>query len=146
LYSTVYYPQTDRQSERANQSVEIALCYFSATLLSPEDWEPALLYIQFYLNNLIVASTLRSPNEALYSFSPNDSICLLGDPPAEIAPLLPSRVELNDAIDIAAIYSSMLATRFIYSYIRVTICQVNLITSLDCNSQDLLKSLSVSDD
>ena len=38
LYSTVYHSQTNEQSERINQMIEIALRYYMSTLWKPSDW------------------------------------------------------------------------------------------------------------
>ena len=38
LYSTAYHPQTDGQSEKTNQTVEIMLRFFIATLEKPTEW------------------------------------------------------------------------------------------------------------
>lgn len=47
---------------------------------------------------------MKSPNEALCDFTPNDSIRLLSTT-TTVGPLPPNPVELSDAIDIAAIHA-----------------------------------------
>lgn len=67
LTSTAYHPQTDGQSERTNQTVEIALRF----LLSSTDgslWPSLLPSLQASLNNSVSASTGSSPNEIVYGF------------------------------------------------------------------------------
>ena len=70
LYSTAYHPQTDGQSERTNQSIEIALRHYIATLDDPADWPDILGDLQNTNNNSISASTTKTPNEIVYGFTP----------------------------------------------------------------------------
>jgi hypothetical protein len=66
LMSTAYHPQTDGQSERTNQTIEIALRYFLTE--NPEaDWKTAAPMIQSRLNNSTNASTGPCPNELVYA-------------------------------------------------------------------------------
>ena len=51
LYSSAYHPQTDGQSERTNQTVEIALHFLLATLDDPSNWPSLVGSIQWYINN-----------------------------------------------------------------------------------------------
>ena len=64
LTSTAYYPQTDRQSERTNQTVEIALRYFVTANPGNEQIE-ALLHIQSTINNSCNASTGVALNKVI---------------------------------------------------------------------------------
>ena len=62
LASAAWHPQTDGQSERTNQTVEIALRFF--VIANPvESWLLALPYFQGLLNNSSNQSTGVSPNE-----------------------------------------------------------------------------------
>lgn len=81
LTSTVYYPQTDGQSERTNQTVEIALRYY---LLKPDvNWVDVLPFISAVLNNSVNFTTGFAPNELAYGFRVNDNLNLLEDLPVE---------------------------------------------------------------
>jgi transposase InsO family protein len=98
LYSTAYHPQTDGQSERTNQTVEIALRFYIATLETPTDWPQCLGRLQAGHNNS-TSATGRSPNDVVYGFTPNFAVDLASAP--EISPL-EARVEASDALDFAA--------------------------------------------
>lgn len=76
LVSTAYHPQTDSQSERTNQSVEIALRYF-VTANRGEDCTQVLPYLQGSFNNSKNQSTNVLPNEILYGFNVRDTLRLL---------------------------------------------------------------------
>ncbi len=67
LASTAYHPQTDGQSERTNQTVEIALRYM-LTEYEIQNWTRLLPTIQRSLNNAENASTGKAPNEVVYGF------------------------------------------------------------------------------
>ncbi|KAH3989747.1 hypothetical protein HBH52_015990 [Parastagonospora nodorum] len=80
LTSTAWHPQTDGQSERTNQTVEIALRYFVTA--NPEtDWVRALPYIKLSLNTSKSAATGVSPCEQLMGFNPRDPLSALADLP-----------------------------------------------------------------
>lgn len=69
LRSTAYYPQTDGQSERTNQTVEIALRYQIVRYLDRAiEQKYTLPQLQFVLNNSENTSTGIAPNILLYSF------------------------------------------------------------------------------
>ena len=70
LYSTAYHPQTDGQSERSNQTIEIALRYYLSSLDDPKEWPTILPRLQSYLNNSVSATTGKTLNEAAYGFTP----------------------------------------------------------------------------
>jgi len=104
LYSTAYHPQTDGQSERTNQTVEIALRYYLAALERPELWPSVLATIQSNLNNSISA-TGKTPNEAVYGFTPDLPLDLLTSsrsPSAATLSPCQARVEVRDALNMAA--------------------------------------------
>ena len=83
LTSTAYHPQTDKQSERTNQSVEIGLQYF-LTENPDEEWVSFLPYLQALFNNSPNASTGLASNEVAYGNKVNDPLSLLsGDLPPE---------------------------------------------------------------
>lgn len=85
LTSTAYHPQTDGQSERTNQTVEIAIRYYvtSHSNIDAVDWTLVLPYLQGYLNNSKNQATGVSPNEILYGFNVRDTLSMLSDLPAE---------------------------------------------------------------
>ena len=77
LYFTAYHLQTDEQSERINQTVEVALRYYLQTLDKPELWPQVLSTLQTDLNNTLSAFTEKMSNEIIYSFTSNQSADLL---------------------------------------------------------------------
>lgn len=82
LASTAYHPQTDGQSERTNQTIEIALRYF-ITANPGIDWTLVLPYLVGSLNNSKNQSTGVSPNEILYGFNVRDTLGMLAELPQE---------------------------------------------------------------
>ena len=69
LMSTAYHSQTDGQSERTNQTIEIALRFLIAE--NPLiNWKAALPALQFSMNNSQNAVTGKSPNEVTLGFKP----------------------------------------------------------------------------
>ncbi len=97
LYSTAYHPQTDGSSERTNQTVEIALRFWIATLRQPAEWPKTLPIIQFRCNNALSTSIRRTPTEVATGFTLNDSLELLGREPKPIDPKI-ARLEAYDAV------------------------------------------------
>jgi hypothetical protein len=63
LVTTAYHPQTDGQSERTNQTVEVALRYL--VNVRRTDWAECLPEVEFHINNTINSSTKVSPMEYL---------------------------------------------------------------------------------
>jgi len=51
LYSTAYHPQTDGQSGRTNQTVEIALRHMLTCLHNPKAWPQVLPQLRAALNS-----------------------------------------------------------------------------------------------
>jgi hypothetical protein len=66
--SIAYRPQTNRQSERANQVVKMYLQQFVND--RHEDWASLLPMAEFAYNNGIQASPGKSLFQICYSFSP----------------------------------------------------------------------------
>lgn len=79
LTSIAWHPQTHGQSERTNQTVEVALRYF-LTAHSVDDFTVILPYPPENARN---ASTNQAPNEITYGFRTDDTLQLLGDLPAK---------------------------------------------------------------
>ena len=76
LVSTVYHPQSDRQSERMNQTVEITLHYYLHKNLN-KGWVEFLPVLRSRLNNAISASTDKAPNQIIFGFKTNNPLTLL---------------------------------------------------------------------
>lgn len=60
---TAYHPQSDSQSERTNQNIEIALRHL--VNIRKDDWTHCLGEIEFNINNNTHASTAKSPRQFL---------------------------------------------------------------------------------
>jgi RNase H-like domain found in reverse transcriptase/Chromo (CHRromatin Organisation MOdifier) domain/Integrase zinc binding domain len=75
LLSTAYHPQTDGQSERTNQTVEIALRHYVSR--HQDDWVEHIELIQAAINVATSATTNRSPFQILYGFNPKHGLDLL---------------------------------------------------------------------
>ena len=88
LYSTSYHPQTDGMSERTNQTVEIALRYYLATLESLDQWPSVLPRMsQALCNSTNYSSTMKTPTEILFGFKTREALDLLRineSPPIEL--------------------------------------------------------------
>ena len=90
-YSTTYHPQTDGQTERVNQCLEMYLrCSISA---SPRQWKSWLPQAEFWYNSSFHSSLGCTPFKALYGYDPmvgalvDATIC----PPASIAEFVTDR-------------------------------------------------------
>jgi hypothetical protein len=77
LYSIVYHSQTNEQSERINQSVEIVLKYH--LFISIKNWSSHLFIIQFYMNNSTFTIIEKSSNEIVYKFISINSLDMTKD-------------------------------------------------------------------
>ena len=100
LTSSAYHPQTDGQSERTNQTVEIAIRYFM-TSNPGEDFSDCLPSLQATLNNSRNATTGYAPNQILTGFKSNlDGLHALSDlPPADFQKMRGViRKEVEDAV------------------------------------------------
>lgn len=84
LYSTAYHPQTDGQSERVNQCLEMYLrC---AVHDVPKQWRRWLPTAEFWYNSSFHSSIKCSPFKALYGVEPNLGALALWDD--KTAPIL----------------------------------------------------------
>lgn len=88
LYSTAYHPQTDGMSERTNQTAEIALRYYLATLEDIRQWPAVIDRMSASLNNSTkYSSTSRTPTHVMYGFKTREALDLLRieDPDAAVS-------------------------------------------------------------
>jgi hypothetical protein len=76
--TTAYHPQSDGQSERTNQTAEIAL-RFATARYPGVDFTEFLPAFKRVFNNSVNASTGRSPNEIIYGFNLTDSFGVVTD-------------------------------------------------------------------
>lgn len=89
LMSTAFSPQTDGQSERTNQTMEVML----RTLLSNRDysdWKELLPVVEFAINSMRSETSLHTPFEILY-----------GSPPRALPDLIKS--DRPDVCDLSAL-------------------------------------------
>ena len=104
LYSTAYHPQTDGQSERTNQTIEIALRFYLAGLENIQDWPTVLPRLQSEINNSkSISTTSKTPNEIVYGFTPNRVLDLVKPSSLAVIDPIVSRIEAKDALDFAAV-------------------------------------------
>lgn len=69
LKSTSYHPQTDGQTERVNQCLEMYLC--CAVHESPKKWKAWLPLVELWYNSTFHTSLACSPFKALYGYEAN---------------------------------------------------------------------------
>lgn len=121
--STAYHPQSDGQSERTNQTVEIALRFILTT--GTDDWLSPLPFLQGSLNNSMT-STGFAPNELAYGFRVRDTLGLLADlPPEDLDRLrLVKREEADDAIAFA---NAIAKTRYDSKHLSLKIKEGSLV-------------------
>ena len=78
MYSTAWHPQTDGMSERSNQTAEIALRYYIATMDDIRLWPAVLPRMSAALNNSIkYSSTSLAPTQVMYGFRTREALDLL---------------------------------------------------------------------
>ena len=64
LTSTAYHPQTDGQSERSNQTIEIALRYYVSE--RQDNWADCIDIVQAAIMTSVSATTTKTPSELIY--------------------------------------------------------------------------------
>lgn len=92
-YTTAYHPQTDGQSERVNQCLEMFLrCMVQD---SPRQWRRCLPLAEFWYNSTFHTSIGCSPFKALYGHDPNFGVMpdLPPDPNSPAADVLTERAD-----------------------------------------------------
>ena len=106
LYSTAYHPQTDGQSERSNQTLEIALRFQIShdTSYGQLNWPGILPNIQRGLNNSWSATTNKTPNKAALGFTPATELDLL-KPSADRVNPTKTRLDVVNSIAFAQMNS-----------------------------------------
>ena len=110
LTSTAWHPQTDGQSERTNQTVEIALRFFLST--GEEDWVSVLPYLQGSLNNAL-NSTGFAPNDLVYGFRVREGLDLLSKADIDVQDLDRLRyVKRSEAQDTMAFANIAMKARY----------------------------------
>ena len=76
--STAFHPQTDGQTERANQVLEVYLRSFTSDEIAA--WPRLLSEAEFAINNSISATTGISPFMALYGYNPEIRAGVVDEP------------------------------------------------------------------
>ena len=115
LASTAWHPQTDGQSERTNQTVEVAMRFYLTTRIDASDWPLMLPYLQGSLNNAKNQSTGVSPNEILYGFNVRDPLGVLTELPAEDFSRL-RQLKRDEAEESLAFANAMAKERYDHSH------------------------------
>ncbi|SLM41004.1 reverse partial [Lasallia pustulata] len=109
LTSTAYHPQTDGQSERTNQTAEIALRYFLTS--SPKsNWAKYLPRLRSELNKQQNASTGKSPDEVVYGFKLRDTLSIIrGKTESTDSDFVKERLVIRKEAEDAANFANLLA-------------------------------------
>ena len=68
LMSTMFHPQTDGETERANRSIAQILCTVVSN--NQKDWSDKCLMVEFAINSSINATTGYAPFELNYGYMP----------------------------------------------------------------------------
>ena len=107
LATTAWHPQSDGQSERTNQTIEIALRLFLLT--HPEkSWVKFLPFLRAMINNYTNTSTGKSPNQLCYGHNTFDQLTILAeDTNPDLHDRTVFRQEAADAIAFANITSKI---------------------------------------
>jgi hypothetical protein len=83
--STSFHPQTDGQTERANQTMEQVLRSYVS--YDQSDWDDYLPLVEFAINNSVAASTGETPYFTNYGFHPRIPSSVEGADPEARSPL-----------------------------------------------------------
>ena len=123
LTSTAYYSQTDGQSERINQTIEIAL-RFHLTANPEGDFDEILPYIQSIINNSSSSVTGIAPNELCYGFRVNDVITMLLTDPSDLSEKVFRKLRLakrEKADDVMTFVSIIMKVRYDLKHLNVNL-------------------------
>jgi transposase InsO family protein len=82
LFSTIYHPQTDGQTEVVNRTLSTMLRAVSKTNIKL--WEECFSHIEFAYNRSVQSTTKVSPFQVVYGFNPHAPTDLLILPPSEM--------------------------------------------------------------
>ena len=80
--STVFHPQTDRQSEHTNQKLEQFLRFYANA--KQDNWAHFLLLAEFAFNSLHNESTKKSPFEVLMGYNPRAEWTTVSSPVPQV--------------------------------------------------------------
>lgn len=100
-HSTAYHSQTDGSSEKTNQTVEFALCFFVHAPENSAYWPQVVLQIQRIINNTSSSITDKMPNKVVYGFASRRPLDLLEALPSPDT--LAAQANTEEAISFAMI-------------------------------------------
>jgi hypothetical protein len=109
MVTTAYHPQADGQSERTNQTMEIALRFWLSE--GNKDWPGFLPFLRASMNNSINASTGISPNEYCYGFRLREPTDLI-NPTGQEDPATARVILRQEAADAQAYANLRMKERF----------------------------------
>lgn len=75
IYTTVYHPSADGQSERVNQKLEIVLRFYVDAVQA--HWREFLPTIEFYFNTSYFSVVSQTPLQVNYGFTSSTQLTLL---------------------------------------------------------------------
>jgi len=70
LRSTAYHPQTDGETERVNQELEIYFRVFCSN--NPKTWKPLNSLMEFSHNQKVYSTTKQTPFYLMIGYEPKD--------------------------------------------------------------------------
>ena len=113
MFTTAYHPQSDGQSERTNQTAEVALRFWLSE--GNKDWPRFLPFLRGSLNNSFNASIGMSPNEYCYGHrvqEPADLINPASQLDSELDPATARLILRQEAADAQAYANIRMKERF----------------------------------
>lgn len=100
LYSTAHHPQTNGQSERTNQTVEIKFHYLLINLPDQKQWKKLLPFLTHILNSAPTQPSGYSPHQLMYGLKLNDPTSLMN--PNLTAQDFDLRTDARESLQLAA--------------------------------------------